>query len=83
MSVYDLNQLMREVNRNAELARRCSLRIDAIFDSYDLAAEERAALRGWDIRGLLAMGVNPYLLFAGWMAIRSDVAGYIGAVRQR
>jgi hypothetical protein len=50
MSVYDLNKLMRDVNRNAELARRCSPRIDAIFGSYDLAAEERAALRGWDIR---------------------------------
>jgi hypothetical protein len=62
MSVYQLQKLMYEVNRNPE--RRENYRQDAaaFAAGYDLTAEEKEAIVRLDIRKLYQLGVHPLLL---------------------
>ena len=62
MSLYQVQKLMYEVNRNPE--RREEYRKDAaaFAAGYDLSAEEKAAVLKLDIRALYQFGVHPLLL---------------------
>jgi hypothetical protein len=62
MSLYQLQKLMYEVNRNPE--RREEYRKDkASFAArYDLTDEEKDAVTQLDIRRLYQLGVHPLLL---------------------
>jgi hypothetical protein len=62
MSLYQIQKLMYEVNRNPE--RRAEYRKDkaAFAARYDLTAEEKDAVTQLDIRGLYQLGVHPLLL---------------------
>jgi hypothetical protein len=62
MSLYQLQKLMYEVNRNDE--RRAEYRKDkaGFATRYDLTAEEKDAVARLDIRKLYQFGVHPLLL---------------------
>jgi len=62
MSLYHVQKLMYDVNRNPE--RREEYRKDkAAFEArYDLTAEEKDAVARLDIRRLYQLGVHPLLL---------------------
>ena len=62
MSLYQLQKLMFDVNRNTE--RREKYRADrtVFVAGYDLTAEEREAIEDLNIRKLYQAGVHPLLL---------------------
>jgi len=62
MSLYQLQKLMYDVNRDAE--RKEEYRKDpcTFVSRYDLTSEEREAILSLDIRTLYTMGVHPLLL---------------------
>jgi aromatic-ring opening dioxygenase LigAB LigA subunit len=62
MSLYQLQKLIYEVNRNPE--RREAYRADslAFAGRYELAPEEKEAINNLDIRKLYQFGVHPLLL---------------------
>jgi len=62
MSLYQLQKLMYEVNRNPE--RREAYRADSIAftNLYDLTSEEKDAINKLDIRKLYQLGVHSLLL---------------------
>lgn len=62
MSLYQLQKLMYEVNRNPQ--RREEYRKDAaaFAAGYDLSGEEKQAVLKLDIRALYQLGVHPLLL---------------------
>jgi hypothetical protein len=46
---------------------------DALLQNYDLTAEEREAIKGWQVRQLYDMGANPLLLLVYSMATGKDL----------
>jgi hypothetical protein len=62
MSLYQIQKLLYEVNRNPE--RREEYRKDktAFAARYDLTAEEKDAVTRLDIRKLYQFGIHPLLL---------------------
>jgi hypothetical protein len=62
MSRYQIDKLLRDVRRDPELAARFRTNVETVLDSYKLDAEERALLKGWEVRALYDRGANPLLL---------------------
>ena len=62
MSLYQLQKLIYDVNRNPE--RRDAFRADkaGFLARYELTAEEQAAVADVDVRKLYSYGVHPLLL---------------------
>ena len=62
MSLYQLQKLIYDVNRNPE--RRDAFRADKtrLLARYELTAEEQAAIADLDVRKLYSYGVHPLLL---------------------
>ncbi len=62
MSLYQLQKLIYEVNRNPE--RRDTYRADPVgfFARYQLTPEEQEAIVALDVRKLYRLGVHPLLL---------------------
>jgi hypothetical protein len=62
MSLYQLQKLIYEVNRNPE--RRDTYRADKVkfVDGYELTPEEQQAIIEFDVRKLYQFGVHPLLL---------------------
>ena len=75
-------KVLRDVNCNAELARRCQDELDVVLQQYDLTAEERDALAGWRVRELYDMGANPLLLLVYSMSIGKNMRAYVQAMNQ-
>jgi Aromatic-ring-opening dioxygenase LigAB, LigA subunit len=82
MSLYQVNKLLRDVNRSLDLAQRCQTEPDVVLHQYDLTPEEREALKGWQVRKLYDMGANPLLLLVYSMATGKDIRAYVGAMNQ-
>jgi hypothetical protein len=82
MSLYQVNKLLRDVNRSVDLAQRCQTEPDVVLHQYDLTPEEREALKGWQVRKLYDMGANPLLLLVYSMATGKDIRAYVGAMNQ-
>ena len=82
MSLYQVNKLLRDVNRSVDLAQRCQTEPDMVLHQYDLTPEEREALKGWQVRKLYDMGANPLLLLVYSMATGKDIRAYVGAMNQ-
>jgi hypothetical protein len=83
MSLYQVNKLLRDVNRSAELAQRCQTELDGVLPQYDLTPEEREAIKGWQVRKLYDMGANPLLLLVYSMATGKDMRAYVGAMNPK
>jgi hypothetical protein len=83
MSVYQVNRFLRDVNRSAELAGRCTRDMDAVLGEYQLTGEEREALKDWQVRKLYDLGANPLPLLVYSLATNKDMAAYARAINQK
>ena len=62
MSLYYVQKLLWQLNRDPEVRRRFEADMDEVLASYDLTAEELEAIRAPDIGLLYVLGVNGQLL---------------------
>ena len=83
MSLYQVNKLLRDINRSAELAQRCRTEPEAVLQHYELTADEREAIEGWQVRKLYEMGANPLLLLVYSMATGKDMRAYVAAMNEK
>lgn len=92
MSLYYVQKLIYELNRNPKAAERFAEARDAVLDEYQLTDDERGAICKPDIGLLYVLGVNGQLLMHyaamcgyAWpdyiQAMRDGVEKY-GAVRE-
>lgn len=82
MSLYCLQKVLFQLNRDPETRRRFEADAAAALVGYDLTAEERAALLAPDIGLLYVLGVNGQLLmhYAAMRGLPWDA--YIAAMRE-
>jgi hypothetical protein len=82
MSLYYVQKLLYELNRDAELRGRFAAAAEAVLASYELTAEERDAIRQADIGLLYVLGVNGQLLMH-YAALRGlEWSAYLEAMRE-
>ncbi|HVO46952.1 MAG TPA: hypothetical protein VMT29_11505, partial [Steroidobacteraceae bacterium] len=62
MSLYDVQKLIYQLNRDAQLRERFKTDMEAVLTEYDLNDEERRSIREPDVGLLYVMGVNGQLL---------------------
>jgi len=62
MSLYQLQKLIFEVNRNPERREEYRKDVAAFAARYDLTTEEKDAITKFDIRALYQRGVHSLLL---------------------
>ncbi len=82
MSLYNVQKLMYQLNRDPAVRRRFDHELDSLLKDYDLSDEERDALRDPDIGLLYVMGVNGQILlhYAGLRGFEGNA--YIEAMRE-
>jgi hypothetical protein len=82
MSLYYVQKLLYQLNRDATVRSRFETDKDALLDEFSLTDEERAAIVDGDIGLLYVMGVNGQILmhYAAWIGQEWDE--YIEAMRQ-
>jgi hypothetical protein len=83
MSQYQVSRLLRDIARDAEVARRCRSELDSVLKNYDLDNREKDAVRNWSIRALYDMGINPLLLLTSSMAMGTDMRAYTAALNEK
>jgi hypothetical protein len=82
MSLYYVQKLIYELNRDSALRERHNENIDSVLAQYDLTDEERRAIRDPDIGLLYVMGVNGQLLMH-YAALRGyEWTQYIEAMKE-
>ena len=81
MSLYQLQKMFYELNRNSSVQKLAKEDMGALLDSYELTQQERQALLDRDIGLLYVLGVNGQLLmhFAGWCGV--DWPDYLQKMR--
>lgn len=62
MSLYEVQKLVQNVNRNPEARQQFLEKRESLVSDYELTAEERAAIIEFNIFDLYDMGVHPLLL---------------------
>ncbi|MEE2983550.1 MAG: aromatic ring-opening dioxygenase subunit LigA [Pseudomonadota bacterium] len=62
MSLYYVQKLLYQLNRDAHARERFEVDIDALLDDYELTNEEIEAIKQGDIGLLYIMGVNGQIL---------------------
>jgi hypothetical protein len=82
MSLYYLQKLLYELNRDPQVRARYDAGRDALLDEYRLTDEERAAIVDGDIGLLYVMGVNGQLLMHFSALIGQAWDEYIEAMRE-
>jgi len=82
MSLYYVQKLLYQLNRDPEVRGRFEADKDAVLASYTLTNEERVALATGDIGLLYVMGVNGQILmhYAALLGMPWD--DYIHAMRE-
>jgi hypothetical protein len=81
MSLYYVQKLLYQLNRDAELRRRFAADDQSVLAAYELTAEEREAIRQADIGLLYVLGVNGQLLMH-YAALRGlEWSAYLEAMR--
>lgn len=82
MSLYYVQKVLYQLNRDPAVRKRFDSDRDALLDEYELNAEERAAIESGDIGLLYVMGVNGQILmhYAALLGQPWDV--YINAMRE-
>jgi Aromatic-ring-opening dioxygenase LigAB, LigA subunit len=82
MSLYTVQKLIYQLNRDPQLRQRLADDIDGLLSEYELTGEERNAVRDPDIGLLYVMGVNGQLLMH-YAALRGfEWNAYIEAMRE-
>jgi hypothetical protein len=62
MSLYYVQKLLYQLNRDPHTRERFEADVDGLLDGYDLTSEEIAAIKDGDIGLLYIMGVNGQIL---------------------
>lgn len=82
MSLYYVQKLLYQLNRDAHVRRRFEQDRDELLKEYDLTNEERAAIVERDIGLLYVMGVNGQILMHYSALIGQQWDEYIAAMKQ-
>ncbi len=82
MSLYYVQKLIYELNRDPRTRARYAAERDAVLAEYELTAEERAALVAPDIGLLYVLGVNGQLLMHFAALHRIDWPDYLERMRE-
>lgn len=82
MSLYTLQKLLYQLNRDPHTRARFAADRDGLLSEYRLSAEERRAVEERDIGLLYVLGVNGQLLmhYAAFCGLEWDA--YIAAMRE-
>jgi hypothetical protein len=82
MSLYYMQKLLYQLNRDPAVRKRFDTDKPGLLDEYELNVEERTALENGDVGLLYVMGVNGQLLmhYAALLGQPWDV--YIDAMRE-
>jgi hypothetical protein len=82
MSLYQVQKVLYQLNRDPEVRRRYEADPDALLAGYELTDQEVMALRDGDIGLLYVMGVNGQILmhYAALLGMPWD--DYLGAMRE-
>ncbi|MDQ6882470.1 MAG: aromatic ring-opening dioxygenase subunit LigA [Pseudomonadota bacterium] len=81
MSLYATQKFLYHLNREAEVQRRYREDREQLLQEYDLADEERAAIRDGDIGKLYVLGCNGQLLMHFAPLLGIAWADYLAAMR--
>jgi Aromatic-ring-opening dioxygenase LigAB, LigA subunit len=82
MSLYYVQKLLYQLNRDPELRRRFAADAEPVLAAYELTTEERDAINQADIGLLYVLGVNGQLLMH-YAALRGfEWAAYLDAMRE-
>jgi hypothetical protein len=82
MSLYYLQKLLYNLNRDERVQQRFKSDLPSLLGEYELTDEERAALRESDIGKLYVLGVNGQLLMHLSALIGQPWTEYIAAMRE-
>jgi hypothetical protein len=82
MSLYYLQKLLYNLNRDELVQQRFKSDLQGLLDEYELTAEERQAVVMHDIGKLYVLGVNGQLLMHLSALIGQPWAEYIAAMRE-
>jgi hypothetical protein len=82
MSLYYVQKLLYQLNRDPHVRRRFDESRASLLEEYDLTAEERSAILDGDIGLLYVMGVNGQLLMHYSALIGQQWDEYIAAMRE-
>ena len=82
MSLYYLQKLLYDLNRDDRVKGRFNAGLEALMAEYELDEEEREALRTRDIGKLYVLGVNGQLLMHLSSQIGQPSTEYIAAMRE-
>lgn len=82
MSAYQLNKLLRDVNRDASLRESYFQDKIAFVDRYDLSNEEREAILSFDIGKLYQLGAHGLILRPFTLLHQVPEPDYLSAIRQ-
>lgn len=81
MSLYSVQKLLYELNRDPRVRERFEREQDALLDDYRLSDEERRAIVDGDIGLLYVMGVNGQILMHYAAMIGQAWDEYLEAMR--
>lgn len=82
MSLYQVQKLIYQLNRDPRTQQRYAAERDAVLGEYDLTAEEIGALVKPDIGLLYVLGVNGQLLMHFAAMHRIEWTDYLERMRQ-
>jgi hypothetical protein len=82
MSLYYVQKLLYQLNRDDHVRRRWSNDREALLAEYDLDAEELEAISNKDVGLLYVMGVNGQILMHYAALIGQEWDEYIAAMRE-
>ncbi len=82
MSLYYVQKLLYQLNRDPRTVQRFRENREAVLDEYRLDDEERAALENGDIGLLYVLGVNGQLLMHYSALLGQSWDQYIAAMRE-
>ena len=82
MSLYQVQKLIYQLNRDPRTRERYAVERDAVLAEYDLTAEEQSALTKPDIGLLYVLGVNGQLLMHFAAAAGYAWDAYLDAMRE-
>jgi hypothetical protein len=81
MSLYQVQKLLREVNRHEERRAHYLKDPEDFVKGYELTAEERRAVLALDYGTLYGMGVHALLLRPFSLLNKADEPSYLAALR--
>jgi hypothetical protein len=82
LSLYYVQKLLYQLNRDPAIRRRFAGDREALLSEYKLTDEERAAILDGDVGLLYVMGVNGQLLMHYSAALGQDWDTYIYAMKE-